>query len=96
MKTYRDLFTRTLDRDIIVRGDDWLAESGIQHQLEHEGFQLRWVTTSKLEANLADGWDYVTVSHYLWWRRRVRRRQGPRNQYLLKRQRSFRSRDSAY
>jgi hypothetical protein len=27
----------------------------------------------------------------LWWHRRVRRRQGPRNQYLLKRTRSSRS-----
>jgi hypothetical protein len=85
-----NLFKRKLDNDLIVRGDDWLRESGLQQQLEFEGYQLRWVTTNKLDVNLTDGWQYVTVPHYLWWFRRVRRRQGPRNQYLLKRVRSFR------
>lgn len=86
------LFRRKLDADLIVVGDDWLGASGVQQQLEFEGFQLRWVTDSKLDETLADGWRYVTVSHYLWWHRRVRRRHGPRSQYLLKRAKSFRSR----
>lgn len=85
-----DLFKRELDRDLVVVGDGWLKDSGVQRQLEFEGFQLRWVGTNKLDVNLADGWEYVTVSHYLWWYRRVRRRQGSQTQYLLKRVRSFR------
>ncbi len=88
------LFKRKLDADLIVIGDDWLSESGVQQQLEFEGFQLRWVTDNKLDTNLADGWHYVTVSRYFWWHRRVRRRHGPRSQYLLKRARSLRSRDN--
>lgn len=94
--SFGNLFTRQLDADLIVVSDDWLKQSGIQQQLEHEGFQLRWVTTNKLDENIAEGWLYVTVSRYLWWRRRVRRRHGPRNQYLLKRGKSFRSRDGGY
>lgn len=90
------LFKRTLKEDLIVLDNEWLQKSGVQRQLEFEGFQLRWVTTEKLDANLADGWQYVTVSYYLWWLRRVRRRLGRRNQYLLKRGKSFRSRDSGY
>ena len=85
-----NLFKRKLDRDLIIFGDGGLRDSGIQQQLEFEGFQLRWVTTDRVDENLADGWQYVTVSRYLWWHRRVRRRHGQRNQYLLKRVRSFR------
>lgn len=94
--SFGNFFKRTLDVDMIVLGDAWLRESGVQQQLEFEGYQLRWVGTNKLDLNLGDGWQYVTVSHYLWWLRRVRRRQGPQIQYLLKRVRSLRSRDSAY
>ena len=90
------LFNRRLEDDLIVLDDEWLQTSGVQRQLEFEGFQLRWVTTDKLRSNLADGWQYVTVSYYLWWVRRVRRRLGRRHQYLLKRGRSFRSRDGGY
>lgn len=86
-----DFFKRKLDDDLMVYRDSWLKESGVQRQLEFEGFQLRWVTTDKVDANLADGWQYVTVPHYLWWHRHVRRRQGPRYQYLLKRMKSSRS-----
>ena len=89
-----NLFKRTLDHDMIVFDDVWLSQSGVQQQLEHEGYRLRWVTTNKLEVNLADGWEYVTVAHYIYWRRRVRRRSDARIQYLIKRGRSFRDRDS--
>ena len=94
--SFGNLFKRKLDGDMIVVGDQWLKESGVQQQLEFEGYQLRWVTIDKLDLNVAEGWQYVTVSHYLWWHRRVRRRYGPRNQYLLKRAKSFRSRDDSY
>lgn len=91
--SFGNLFRRKLDADMIVFGDSWLSESGVQQQLEFEGYQLRWVTTNKLGDNLDDGWQYVTISRYLWWQRRVRRRHGPRVQYLMKRAKSFRSRD---
>jgi hypothetical protein len=84
-------FKRTLDEDLIVRGDAWLRESGVQQQLEHQGFQLRWVASNKLISNFGEGWLYVTVPHHLWWKRRVRRRYGAQNQYLLKKTKSFRS-----
>jgi hypothetical protein len=93
---FGNFFKRTLDVDMVVLGDRWLRESGVQQQLEFEGYQLRWVGTNKLDLNLGDGWEYVTVPRYLWWLRRVRRPHGPQTQYLLKRGRSFRSRDSAY
>ena len=86
----RNFFTRELDDDVVVRGDKWLKESGMQQQLEFEGYQLRWVSSSRVDVNLADGWRYVTVRHYFWWMKRVRRRHGPQNQYLLKRIKSFR------
>lgn len=91
---FGNLFKRTLDNDMIVFDDVWLGQSGVQQQLEHEGYQLRWVSTNKLELNLADGWEYVTVAHYIYWRRRVRRRSEGRIQYLIKRGRSFRDRGS--
>jgi hypothetical protein len=94
--SFGDIFKRKLDADLIVLADDWLRESGVQRQLEFEGFQLRWVTTDKLEVNLREGWEYATVSRYLWWHRRVRRRYGTRNQYLLKRGKSFRSGGTGY
>ena len=88
-----NFFKRELDADadLVVRGDSWLKESGVQQQLEFEGYQLRWVPSKRLDVNVADGWQFVLVSHYLWWKRRVRRRYGPQNQYLLKRTRSFRA-----
>lgn len=88
--SFSHFFKRTLDEDMIVRGDAWLKESGVQRQLEFEGFQLRWVAASKLDSNFGDGWEYVTVPHYLWWMRRVRRRYGTQNQYLLKKAKSSR------
>ena len=87
-------FKRKLDDDMIVVGDGWLSESGVQQQLEFEGYQLRWVTTNRLDVNVAEGWQYVTVSRFLWWYRRVRRRHEGRIQYLLKRARSFRTLDA--
>ena len=89
--SFGQFFKRTLDADLIVLGDDWLKESGVQRQLEFEGFQLRWVATNKLDVNFGDGWQYVTVPRYLWWMRRVRRRHGAQHQYLLKKGKSFRS-----
>jgi hypothetical protein len=84
-------FRRLLDDDMIVLGDAWLKESGVQRQLEFEGYQLRWVQTSRLDLNSGDGWEYVTVPHHLWWMRRVRRRHGALHQYLMKKGKSFRS-----
>jgi len=86
-----NFFKRELDEDLVVRGDAWLKESGTQQQLEFEGYQLRWAPANRLTVNIADGWQYVLVSRYLLWKRRVRRRHGPQNQYLLKRVRSFRA-----
>ncbi len=91
LASFGHLFKRTLDADMIVLGDDWLKESGVQQQLEFEGFQLRWVPTNRLDLNFGDGWQYVTVPHYLWWMRRVRRRFGAQQQYLLKKGKSSRS-----
>jgi hypothetical protein len=65
-----NFFKRELDDDLVVRGDAWLKESGAQQQLEFEGFQLRWVPSNRLTVNVADGWQHVLVSHYLWWKRR--------------------------
>jgi hypothetical protein len=85
------VFKRLLDEDLIVVGDSWLKESGVQQQLEFEGYQLRWVQTNRLSANSGDGWLYVTVPYYLYWMRRVRRRHGAQHQYLMKKGKSFRS-----
>jgi hypothetical protein len=87
---FAHFFKRDLETDLVVRGDDWLKESGVQRQLEFEGYQLRWVNTDRLDANFADGWSYVTVAHYLWWTKRIRRRHGAQNQYLLRRIKSLR------
>ena len=86
------LFVRKLEGDVVVMNDDWLKQSGLQQQLEFEGYQLRWVTSERMDLNLADGWQFATVPYLFWWHRRVRRRQGPSNQFLLKRIKSFRSR----
>jgi hypothetical protein len=91
LASFSHFFKRTLDADMIVLGDDWLKDSGVQRQLEFEGFQLRWVATNRLDLNFGDGWQYVTVPRYLWWKRRVRRRHGAQHQYLLKKGKSFRS-----
>jgi hypothetical protein len=91
LASFGHLFKRTLDADVIVIGDEWLKESGVQRQLEFEGYQLRWVPTNRLDLNIGDGWEYVTVPHYLWWMRRVRRRHGAQHQYLLKKGKSYRS-----
>ncbi|MGH9460588.1 MAG: hypothetical protein ACRD1X_05195 [Vicinamibacteria bacterium] len=83
-------FKRELGTDVVVRGEEWLKKSGVQQQLEFEGYQLRWVNRDRLDVNFADGWNYVTVPHYLWWTKRVRRRHGPQDQYLLRRVKSLR------
>jgi hypothetical protein len=88
---FRFLFQRTLDADMIVRSDDWLKESGVQQQLEFEGYQLRWAPANRLGVNFGDGWQHVTVRHYFWWMRRVRRLHGAQQQYLLKKVKTFRS-----
>lgn len=92
LASFTHFFKRMLDEDMIVLGDSWLKESGVQQQLEFEGYQLRWVQANRLDVSLADGWDHVTTPHYLWWMRRVRRRQGAQHQYLMKKGKSFRSR----
>lgn len=84
------LFRRELDTDVVVHGDDWLKKSGVQQQLEFEGYQLRWVNRDRLDVNFADGWSYATISHYVWWTKRIRRRHGPDDQYLLRRVKSLR------
>ena len=84
------LFKRELDTDMVVRGEDWLRTSGVQQQLEFEGYQLRWVNRDRVDLNFADGWAYATVSHYVWWTKRIRRRQPTQDQYLLKRVKSLR------
>jgi hypothetical protein len=89
--SFSRFFKRMLDEDMIVLGDGWLKQSGVQRQLEFEGYQLRWVPTNRLDLNSGDGWQYVTVPHYLWWMRRVRRRHGAQHQYLMKKGKSFRS-----
>ena len=63
---FTNLFKRELDTDVVIRGDKWPKESGVQRQLEFEGYTLRWVNTDRLDVNLAEGWQYVTVSYYLW------------------------------
>ena len=87
----RHFFKRMLDEDKIVQGDYWLKKSGVQQQLEFEGFQLRWVQENRLTLSVGDGWNHVTVPHYLWWIRRIRRRHGGQTQYLMKKVKSFRS-----
>ena len=86
------LFKRELDTDVVVRGEDGLKSSGIQQQLEFEGYQLRWVNRDRLDVNFKDGWMYATVPHYVWWMKRIRRRHGEQDQYLLKRVKSLRGR----
>lgn len=90
--SFSHFFKRMLDEDMIVHGDAWLKESGVQQQLEFEGYQLRWVAANRLDLNFGDGWDHVTSPHYLWWMRRVRRRHGAQHQYLMKKAKSFRFR----
>lgn len=90
MEMLRHFFKRELDTDVVVRGDDWLKESGVQQQFEFEGYQLRWVNQDRLDVNFKDGWVYATVSHYFWWTKRIRRRHGANYQYLLKRVKSLR------
>jgi hypothetical protein len=86
-----NFFKREIDQDLVVRGDAWLKESGLQRQLEFEGYQLRWAPMNRVALNIADGWQHALVPHYRWWKRRVRRRFGTQDQYLLKRVRSFRA-----
>jgi hypothetical protein len=44
-----------------------------------------------LTLSVGDGWNHVTVPHYLWWIRRIRRRHGGQSQYLMKKVKSLRS-----
>ena len=82
---FSKIFVRTLDEDLIAHGKNWLLQSGLHRQLEMEGYRLRWVDRQGTSMNLRNGWEYVTVSYLLWWRRRVRRPNRPENQYLMKR-----------
>ena len=79
---FSKIFVRTLDDDLVAYNKNWLVSSGLGRQLDVEGYRLRWVDRQGVYESLRKGWDYVTVSHLLWWRRRVRR---PRSQYLMKR-----------
>ncbi len=91
LASFSRFFTRLLDEDMIVHGDSWLKESGVQQQLEFEGYQLRWVQANRVDLSLGDGWGHVTAPRYLWWMRRIRRRHGAQHQYLMKKGKSFRS-----
>lgn len=82
---FNKIFVRTLDEDLVAYNKDWLANSGLHRQLNMEGYRLRWVDRNGANQNLHKGWEYVTVSHLVWWRRRVRRPNRPENQYLMKR-----------
>jgi hypothetical protein len=82
---FSKIFFRTLDEDLVTHSKDWLVQSGVGRQLEVEGYRLRWVDRLSARKNLRDGWEFVTVSHLLWWRRRVRRTSQPGGQYLMKR-----------
>ena len=82
---FNKIFVRTLDEDVVANNKDWLANSGLHRQLNMEGYRLRWVDRNGANQNLHKGWEYVTVSHLVWWRRRVRRPNRPENQYLMKR-----------
>ena len=82
---FNKIFVRTLDEDLVAHDKNWLLQSGLHRQLEMEGYRLRWVDRHGANENLHNGWEYVTVSHLLWWRRRVRRPNRPQSQYLMKR-----------
>ncbi len=82
---FNKIFVRTLDEDLVAYNKDWLANSGLPQQLNMEGYRLRWVDRQGASENLHKGWEYVTVSHLIWWRRRVRRPNRPQSQYLMKR-----------
>jgi hypothetical protein len=92
LDSFSRFFKRLLDEDMVVLGDSWLKDSGVQQQLEFEGYQLRWVQMNRLDLSVGDGWEHVTTRHHLWWMRRVRRRYGAQHQYLMKKGKSFRSR----
>jgi hypothetical protein len=80
------IFFRTLDEDLVAHNENWLVRSGLGRELQGEGYRLRWVDRQGVIEKMRNGWEYVTVSHLLWWRRRIRRDNESRNQYLMKRQ----------
>lgn len=82
---FSKIFARTLDEDLVTYNKNWLVHSGLHRQLDMEGYRLRWVDRQGANENLRTGWEYVTVSHLIWWRRRIRRANRPRSQYLMKR-----------
>lgn len=82
---FSKIFFRTLDEDLIADNKNWLLHSGLGRQLEVDGYRLRWVDRHGARKNLRNGWEFVTVSHLLWWRRRIRRANESRSQYLMKR-----------
>jgi hypothetical protein len=65
LASFRHFFERMLDEDKIIQGNAWLEKSRVQQQLEFEGFQLRWVQANRVDLSALDGWDHVTVPHYL-------------------------------
>ena len=79
------IFVRRLDEDLVAHNKNWLVHSGLGRQLDMEGYRLRWVDRQKANEVIRNGWEYVTVSYLLWWRRRVRRANRPQSQYLVKR-----------
>jgi hypothetical protein len=79
------ILVRTLEEDFVTYNKDWLVHSGLHRLLDREGYRLRWVDRTGANENLRNGWEYVTVSHLLWWRRRIRRAKRPQSQYLMKR-----------
>jgi hypothetical protein len=82
---FSKIFIRTLEEDLVAYDKNWLLHSGLHRQLEMEGYRLRWVDRHGAHENLRNGWEFVTVSHLLWWRRRVRRPNRPQSKYLMKR-----------
>jgi hypothetical protein len=83
------ILVRTLDEDLVAQSKDWLANSGLHRQLDREGYRLRWVDRQGVIEKLHNGWEYVTISHLIWWRRRIRRPTRPQIQYLMKRSRAL-------
>ena len=81
---FSKIIIRTLDEDLVAHNKNWLVHSGLGRQLDVEGYRLRWVDRLGANENLRNGWEFVTVSHLLWWRRRIRANR-PRSQYLMKR-----------
>ena len=86
---FSKVFVRTLDEDLVTYNKNWIVRSGVARQLDMEGYRLRWVDRQGANEVIRNGWEHVTVSHLLWWRRRVRRASRPQSQYLMKRSKAL-------